>query len=48
MTVTIYKELPMVGSWQIAPHVTWGFTARPNWRTRMMARIFLGWKWTDA
>ena len=30
------------GSFEIAPCTHWSFNYKPNWRTRTMARIFLG------
>lgn len=35
------------GQWEIAPKVFWVLKYKPNWRTRFMSRVFLGWIWTD-
>ena len=35
------------GSWEIAPGTHWQLACKPNWRTRLAAKIFLGWIWTE-
>ena len=36
-----------LGFWEIAPSAHWRLYHKPSWGTRLIARIFLGWKWTD-
>lgn len=35
------------GYWIITSSLQWHLTSKPNFRTRLAARIFLGWTWID-